>query len=111
MTDKIHLHNLRHPTPEDPLRILVSACLTGILCGVDGTSYGEYPSVVRLMKYKNVQLIPFCPEDHSFGTPREMCDIHGGTGMDVLNGKAKVLTESGVDWTDGMINASLKMLE
>jgi uncharacterized protein YbbK (DUF523 family) len=40
-----------------------------------------------------------------------MCDIHGGTGMDVLDGKAKVLSDSGIDWSDGMIKASLKMLE
>jgi uncharacterized protein YbbK (DUF523 family) len=40
-----------------------------------------------------------------------MCDIYGGTGMDVLNGKAKVLTEKGIDWTEGMIRASEKMLE
>ena len=39
-----------------------------------------------------------------------MCDIHGGNGLDVLEGKAKVLTESGKDWTEGMIRASEKML-
>ena len=31
--------------------------------------------------------------------------------MDVLNGKAKVLSDSGKDWTEGMIKASEKMLE
>jgi uncharacterized protein YbbK (DUF523 family) len=111
MTDIHYLQHLRNPTPQDPFRILVSACLTGIMCGVDGTNYGDYPSVLKLMKYPNVKLIPFCPEDFSFGTPREMCDIHGGHGMDVLDGKAKVLTESGVDWTNGMIAAAEKMLE
>jgi uncharacterized protein YbbK (DUF523 family) len=40
-----------------------------------------------------------------------MCDIHGGTGKDVLEGNAKVLSDSGKDWTEGMINASIKMLE
>ncbi len=40
-----------------------------------------------------------------------MCDIHGGNGFDVLDGKAKVLTETGKDWTQGMIDASLKMLK
>jgi uncharacterized protein YbbK (DUF523 family) len=111
MTDKKFLRNLRFPTEREPLRILVSACLTGVLCGVDGTSYGEYPTVLKLVPCKNVKLIKFCPEEFSFGTPREMCDIHGGNGMDVLNGKAKVLTESGVDWTEGMIKASEKMLQ
>jgi uncharacterized protein YbbK (DUF523 family) len=52
--------------------------------------------------------VKFCPEEYSFGSPREMCDIHGGTGMDVLDGKAKVLSDSGIDWSEGMIKASLK---
>lgn len=111
MTDKEYLKNLRIPSKENPLRILVSSCLTGIMCGIDGSNYGEYPSVLKLMEYNTVKIITFCPEDFSFGTPREMCDIHGGTGEDVLNGKAKVLTAKGVDWTEGMIKASLRMLE
>jgi len=111
MTDIAYLKKLRIPTEENPLRILVSACLAGITCGYDGTAYGEYPSVLKLLKYKTVKIVKFCPEEFSFGTPREMCDIYGGTGLDVLNGKAKVLTESGVDWTEGMIKASEKMME
>ena len=111
MTDRIYLNNLRVPTKDNPLRILMSACLAGITCGYDGTSYGEYPSALKLLTYDNVKVVKFCPEDFSFGTPREMCDIHGGTGLDVLSGKARVLTESGVDWTEGMIKASIKMLE
>lgn len=89
----------------------MSACLTGITCGYDGTANGEYPSALKLLQYDTVKLTKFCPEEFSFGTPREMCDIHGGTGFDVLDGKAKVLTETGIDWTEGMIRASEKMLE
>lgn len=111
MTDQNYLRNLRTPTEENPLRILISACLTGITCGYDGTANGEYPSALKLLQYRNVKLIRFCPEEFSFGSPREMCDIHGGNGMDVLNGKARVLTETGKDWTEGMIRASEKMLE
>ena len=111
MTDKEYLKQLRIPTKDNPLRILMSACLTGLLCGYDGSSYGEHPSALKLLKYDTIKLIKFCPEEFSFGTPREMCDIHGGTGFDVLNGKAKVFTESGIDWTKGMIKASEKMLE
>lgn len=111
MVDQQKISALRVPTEENPLRILVSGCLIGIKCGINGDNYGEYPSVLKLLNYKNVQLIPFCPEDFSFGTPREMCDIYGGDGFDVLSGKAKVLTSSGVDWSEGMIKASEKMLE
>lgn len=111
MTDKYLIHQIRKATKENPLRILMSACLTGLQCGYDGSSYGEYPSALKILTYDTVKLVRFCPEEFSFGTPREMCDIHGGSGIDVLNGKAKVLTESGVDWTEGMIKASEKMLE
>lgn len=111
MTDIEYLKQLRTPTKENPLRILMSACLTGLTCGYDSSANGEYPSALKLLTYDTVKIIKFCPEDFSFGTPREMCDIHGGTGLDVLNGKAKVLTETGKDWTEGMINASEKMLE
>lgn len=111
MTHKNDILNLRIPTKENPLRILMSACLTGLTCGYDGTANGEYPSALKLLKYDTVKIIKFCPEEFSFGTPREMCDIHGGTGFDVLNGKAKVLTETGKDWTGGMIKSSEKMLE
>lgn len=111
MTEITYLKNLRIPSKDNPLRVLMSSCLVGITCGYDGTSYGEYPSTLKLLTFDNVKVIKFCPEDFSFGTPREMCDIHGGTGLDVLKGKAKVLTESGVDWTEGMIKASIKMLE
>lgn len=111
MPDKEYIKNLRIPTKEDPLRILVSACLLGIKCGVDGNNYGDYPSVLKLLHYDNIKLISFCPEELEFGTPREMCDIYGGNGMDVLEGNAKVLTTSGIDWTEGMIRASEKMLK
>ncbi len=111
MTDKQYLKSLRIPTQADPLRIMMSACLSGIKCGYDGSAYGEYPGALKILEYNSVRLIKFCPEEYSFGTPREMCDIHGGTGMDVLEGRAKVLTESGIDWTEGMIKASEKMLE
>ena len=111
MPDKDFITGLRIPTKEKPLRILVSACLVGVKCGVDGDNYGDYPSVLKLLTYENVKLIQFCPEDFSFGTPREMCDIHGGDGLDVLEGRAKVLTASGIDWSGGMIKASEKMLQ
>jgi len=111
VTDRDRLLSLRAPTKNDPLRILMSACLAGTACGYDGTANGEYPSALKLLTYDTVRIIRFCPEEFSFGTPREMCDIHGGTGHDVLDGKAKVLAASGADWTEGMIRASENMLE
>lgn len=97
-------------TAAEPMRVLVSGCVAGLACGVDGTSYGEYPEARRLLAQPNVRAVPFCPEESEFGTPREMCNIHGGTGFDVLDGRARVLTESGIDWTEGMIRAAQRML-
>ena len=111
MIDLEYLKDLRNPTKENPLRILMSSCLTGITCGVDGTANGEYPGSLKFLTYENVKVSTFCPEEFSYGTPREMSDIHGGNGFDVMDGRAKVLSENGDDWTDGMITASKKMLE
>lgn len=111
MTDREYLKQIRVPTRENPLRILMSACLAGITCGYDGTANGEYPSALKILKYDTVKVIRFCLEEFSFGSPREMCDIHGGTGFDVLDGKAKLISETGIDWTEGIIKASQKMLD
>jgi hypothetical protein len=40
MTDTAYLQQLRTPTPENPLRILMSACLSGIACSYDSTAKG-----------------------------------------------------------------------
>jgi uncharacterized protein YbbK (DUF523 family) len=92
-----------------PLRVLVSGCLAGRLCGVDGTSYGEHPLARRLLELPNVQAVAFCPEEEAFGTPRAMPDIHGGDGFDVLDGRARVISDAGDDWTGAMLRSALRM--
>ncbi len=104
------IDQLRTPTEAEPLRLLSSACLTGTLCGWDGSSCGDFPAAKNLRRHPRVQLLPFCPEDYAFGTPRELCDIHGGDGHDVIDGNARVLTASGKDWTEGMLKAAHRML-
>jgi uncharacterized protein YbbK (DUF523 family) len=111
MTDREYLRNLRIPTLDNPLRVLMSACLAGTTCGYDGTANGEYPSALKILTFQSAKVFRFCPEDFSFGTPRAMCDIHGGTGLDVLEGRARLLADSGEDWTEGIIKASERMLE
>jgi uncharacterized protein YbbK (DUF523 family) len=98
-------------TSQNPIKILVSACLSGQKCGADGTSYGEYPLILKILELPNVKPVTFCPENFSFGTPRAMPDIHGGSGFDVLDGKARVLTDRGDDWTQGMIRSANEMLK
>jgi uncharacterized protein YbbK (DUF523 family) len=97
-------------TPDRPLRVLVSGCLAGLAVGADGSTYGAHPHIAVLMRLPNVKATPFCPKNFSFGTPRAVCDIHGGNGHDVLAGRARVLTPQGKDWTAGMIAAAHEML-
>lgn len=111
MTDKEHIKNLRQPTEDNPLRVLFSACLLGTLCGVDGSSNGYYPHIVRLSKLSTVSITSFCPEHFALGTPRETPDIADGSGADVIDGNAKVITESGRIITKEMIIGAEKMVE
>lgn len=101
--DPALLASLRTPTPADPLRVLVSGCITGMKCGVDGTDYGMGGCLAEFLALPTLRVIPFCPEDAGLGTPRTMPDIHGGDGNDVLDGRARVLDEHGADLTAGMI--------
>lgn len=98
-------------TTLSPLRVLVSSCLRGVPCGVDGTSYGApFAQTERLFALPNVSVVTFCPEDDAFGTPRATPDIHGGNGFDVLDGRAKVFSETGEDWTDQLLESARAML-
>jgi uncharacterized protein YbbK (DUF523 family) len=88
---------------------LCSACLLGINCKFDGQSK-VYGRVLALTESE--VLIPVCPE--LFGgqaTPRPDAEIVGGTGEDVLNGKAKVLEKDGNDVTPQFIKGAEEVLK
>lgn len=101
---------LRAPSVTDPLRILVSGCIAGLPCGIDGTDYGMGGVLRELLALPTVVAFPFCPEDHAMGTPRTMPDIHGGDGFAVLTTKARVLDEHGADLTEKMLLGARAML-
>jgi uncharacterized protein YbbK (DUF523 family) len=101
---------LRAPTPEDPWRVLVSGCIAGWGCGVDGTDYGMGLTLHDLLSLPTARTLPFCPEQHALGTPRTMPDIHGGDGADVVAGRAKVLDEHGEDLTEKMLEGARAMV-
>lgn len=103
---------LRAPTAEEPWRLLLSGCMAGWPCGVDGTSYDVAGAVSWLAPPPpTVVVLPFCPEDVGLGTPRTMPDLHGGDGLAVLDGTARVLDEHGADLTEGMLRGARAMLE
>jgi uncharacterized protein YbbK (DUF523 family) len=102
---------LREPTAAEPWRVLVSGCLFGLPCGVDGTDYGMGGVLRGFLALPTVRAVPFCPEDAGLGTPRTMHDLHGGDGFAVLAGGERVEDEHGVDLTDGMVAGARAMVE
>jgi len=104
------LDALREPTAADPWRVVISGCLSGWPCGVDGSDYGLAVKLSDLLALPTIRALPFCPEQYAMGTPRTMPDIHGGDGVDVIAGRAKVVDEYGVDLTAKMIEGARAML-
>lgn len=87
---------------------LVSACLVGVKCRYDGTDAFSKETTELLSEFV---LIPICPEQlGGLPTPRERCEIVGGDGFDVLNGKARVLSESGLDLTEKFLKGAYETL-
>ncbi|HMR04564.1 MAG TPA: 2-thiouracil desulfurase family protein [Polyangiaceae bacterium] len=101
---------LRRPSAADPWRVLLSGCLSGAACGVDGTDYGLGAKLPQWLRGPAVRTFPFCPEDYRLGTPRSMPDLHDGDGFAVLDGKARVLDEKRRDLTAAMLEGARAML-
>jgi uncharacterized protein YbbK (DUF523 family) len=101
---------LRVPTLDDPWKILISGCLAGLPCGVNGTDYQLGEAQPQWFSDPRVKVFSHCPEDYGLGTPRTMPDLHGGDGFAVLRGEAKVLDENRVDLTEGMLRGARAML-
>lgn len=97
------------PTQEvRPQPVLVSACLAGRACRFDGSS-NEDSEVTRLVAEGRAILV--CPEeDGGLGTPRPPAEIVGGDGHDVIAGRARVVTGTGVDVTDAYVEGARKAL-
>ena len=78
-------------------KILVSSCLIGKKCSYDGGSRTNESVKDLCSRYPCIDI---CPEMESgLGCPRESHEILGGTGGDVLDGRAHVLSISGNDHT------------
>ncbi len=53
-------------------KVAISACLLGEACRYDGS---DNRNDALLEALGDVQLVPFCPEDDAFGTPRPTMDL------------------------------------
>ncbi|MGI6363843.1 MAG: NAD(+) synthase [Bacillota bacterium] len=77
------------------MRFVVSACLLGCCCKYNGES-NRNETVMAFLKGKDYIVV--CPEvEGGLAVPREPSEIIGGSGLQVLQGCASVLTRSGKD--------------
>ena len=89
--------------------ILVSACLAGF----DVKYNGSHNLNEKIKKwFDEKKAIPICPEVlGGLSIPREPAEIVGGVGEDVLDGHAKVITNTGKDVTEQFIKGAFETLK
>lgn len=76
------------------IMILVSACLIGVNCRYDGSN-NLSTDVLEFLREKGC-FIACCPELlGGLAIPRGPYEITGGTGIDVIEGKAEVILDKG----------------
>ena len=90
-------------------KVLVSRCLLGHRVRYDGGASGPYGQLARWQDEGRV--IALCPEvAGGLPTPRAPAEIPGGQGLDVLNGKAPVITSEGEDVTAAFMDGAQQAL-
>lgn len=88
---------------------LISACLVGCHCRYDGNTK-RIEHLEALVQRGEAVFV--CPEQlGGLSTPRPPARIHGGSGEDVLDGTAKVLTHDGTDVTAHFIRGAEEALQ
>lgn len=76
---------------------IVSSCLAGVPCRYDGRAKPD-PEITAAAARGEV--VPLCAEVlGELPTPRRPAEIRGGDGHDVLDGRARVVDDSGADVT------------
>lgn len=88
--------------------VLVSACLLGRDCTYRGGNEAHSGVAERLT---GRDLLPVCPElEGGLGVPRPRAEVDGGDGGAVLDGAARVRTESGEDVTAAYLRGAAATL-
>lgn len=92
-------------------RILVSACLLGSRVRYDGSAKRVDDEHVTRWRAEG-RVVAFCPEvSGGLPVPRLPAEIVGGDGAAVLDGAAKVLTETGEDVTENFVVGAHRAVE
>lgn len=90
------------------MNVAVSACLLGFNCRYDGKGKKDALLKARLEHH---MIFPVCPEQlGGLPTPRPACEIKGGNGLDVLEGRAQVVDSHGDDQTGHFIKGAKAVL-
>lgn len=90
---------------------IISACLVGVNCKYDGKNNKDKIPASLFKEFKKGKLIPVCPEQlGGFCTPRDPAQIIGGTGLDVIEGRAQVITNEKVDVTIRFLKGAAEVL-
>ncbi len=88
--------------------VLVSACMLGVHCRYDASTN---PSQGLLQKLDGSCMVPVCPEQlGGLTTPRPPAHLEGGSGEEVLDGRARVLTDAGADVTEQYLKGAHETL-
>ena len=91
-------------------RILISACIAGEPVRYDGKGFPlEDPELVQWIA--KTMAVTFCPEvSGGLAVPRPPAEIQNGTGLDVLEGRARIVNRAGVDVTSQFISGARQAL-
>jgi len=89
--------------------IIISACFAGFDVKYNGSNNVN----IKIKKlFDEQKAIPVCPEVlGGLSIPREPAEIVGGDGNDVLDGRAKVLTNTGRDVTTQFLKGAYDTLK
>jgi len=89
--------------------IAISACILGYKCRYDGKSKKNL-ALIKLLGSEKI--LPICPEQlGGLPTPRAPSNLVEGNGLDVLDGKAKVISSFGDDNTEAFIKGAYAALD
>ncbi|MEU9760972.1 DUF523 domain-containing protein [Streptomyces sp. NPDC001834] len=89
--------------------VLVSACLRGVPCRFDGQGKASDAVTEAIGERRPVS---FCPEVAAgLPTPRRPAEIVGGDGHDVLDGRARVVDDTGRDVTREFVDGAQRALQ
>lgn len=91
-------------------KILMSGCLVGLKVRYHGGDAQCNNQIIERWT-KECRIVSICPEvSAGLLVPRPSSEIIYGTAKDVLKGRAKVFTHTGIDRTDAFINGAFKTL-